>query len=158
MRAREILGRDLKPGESGIYAIVTALNRSAIKAIGTCDCAPQENNWKAHCFCKTRNFLFRIGLIKGSNGILFVSEALSRAIGGYDKNKTAFEHIDFIKRALAHGGEWIYIRDICVLISMRRYENNGYLKTLLWWLLETIRDKTRLPFRWIQVTSLRKKK
>jgi len=158
MRAREILGRDLQSGESGVFAVAAAVSQSTLKIVGTCACAPHENNWKAHCFCRVRNFLLKIGLIRCFNGALFISEDLFREINRYDEKKTTFEHVDLIKRALAHGGKWIYLRDVYVQISMRRYENNGYLKTLLWWLLEAIRDKTGLPSRWTQASSLKKKK
>lgn len=159
MRAKEMLVRELKPDESTMTAIAAVLNQDEVAIVGTCACVPREQNWKAHSFCLIRNFLFRVGLIKGSNGILFISPKLFKEIGGYDENRNTFEHIDLIKRALAHRAEWIYLQDVYVQISMRRYELNGYLKTLLWWFIEAIRYKLGLKSRkWVEASTLEKEK
>ena len=158
MRARDVLGRDLKPGESKLSAIKAAMDQEGTGVVGTCACIPQENNWKAHCVCRAKNFLFRIGLIKGANGILFISKGLFNRIGGYDESISTFEHADLIRRALAHGGKWIYLQDVYVEVSMRRYERNGYFKTLFWWAFEAIRYSLGLRSRKMaSVSSLEKK-
>jgi|AntAceMinimDraft_17_1070374.scaffolds.fasta_scaffold17168_2 hypothetical protein len=159
MIAREVLGRDLEPGESGMIAVAVAIEQNGMEIVGTCACVPRENTWKARCFCGIRNFLFRMGLIKGSNGILFINSKLFKKIGGYDESKKTFEHINLIKRALAHEAKWIYLRDVYVRISMRRYENNGYFKTLFWWMFEAIRYKLGLQSReWIPASHLENRK
>ena len=159
MRAREVLGRDLEPGESVMSVIATAINQKKVGLIGTCACLPQEDNWKARSFCVIRNFLFRIGLIKGANGILSTGRKVFEETGGYDESRNTFEHIDLIKRALAQGARWIYLQDVYVRISMRRYEHNGYLKTLLWWAYEAIRYKLGFQSRkWTPANDFKKKK
>jgi hypothetical protein len=161
MRAKEILGRDLRPEESTMTAVAAVLNQKDVAIIGTCACIPipEESTWKARWFCSVRNFLFRISLIKGSNGILFTNRKVFEEIGGYDEDKSTFEHIDLVRRALAHGSKWIYLQDVYVQISMRRYEHNGYLKTLFWWSIEALRYKLGLKSRkWVEAGILKKKK
>jgi len=114
---------------------------------------------KARCFCKVRNFLFKMGWIKGFNGTLFISKELFEKVGGYDESKQTFEHIDLVKRTLAQGAKWIYLQDAYVRVSMRRYECQGYLKTILWWAYEAIRYKLGFQSRkWTPANDFEKKK
>ena len=125
--------------------------------IGTYACVPQEDNWKARCFCKIRNLFFRIGLIKGFNGALFTTQPLFEEIGGYNEERWTFEHADLIRRAIREGARWVFLADTYVAISMRRYETNGYLRTLLWWTWEFFRYKLHLRSRrWTLGGNLRK--
>ena len=158
MKAKEVLGRELRPGESWVSAVSATLNQEEISIIGTCAAVSQEKTQKAIWFCKIRNFLLRKGLIKGFNGIFFTNRKLFEMIGGYDENRDTFEHIDLIKRALASGARWVFLEDVYVELSMRRYETSGYLKTLFWWLIEAIRYKLGLHSRkWVPSSSLEKK-
>lgn len=157
MKAREILGRDVEPGEWGAQVIAQAISGSRVPIIGTCACVPQESSWRARLFCKIRNFLLQRCWIKGYNGILFINKVAFNQIGGYDEKRDTFEHIDLIKRALKVGARWVFVEDIFVAISMRRYEHQGYLKTLWWWTIEATRYKLGLPSRKLVPASKFKK-
>lgn len=141
--------------KSGMEEVAKEFKKSSFPIIGTCACCPfpNESNWKSLSLCWARNFLFRIGLMKGFNGVLFLSKGFFQELEGYDEKMGSFEHIDLIKRAVGQGAKWVFIKDAYVFVSMRRYERDGYLKILLWWGVEALRYKFGLRSKWMSFTE-----
>ena len=67
-------------------------------------------------------------------GILICSKDVFVKINGFDKNKKIAEFFDFLKKAKESGAKYKLFTDCYGVTSMRRYEEQGYLKTIIFWI------------------------
>ena len=70
---------------------------------------------------------------KTPNGTSFIRKDIFNKIKGYNENIRIGEDTELIKKAAKHGKIKI-ITDSHILTSMRRFEKNGYIKTLSSWI------------------------
>jgi len=124
------LDADTQISENLIEEIIKHTNEPVI---GTAKALPEVQNFKAKMLTFIKNFLLKTGLCKGSNGIIFCPSETFKKSGGFDERLFVGEIHDFYKRALKHS-KYIYLDSCYVIPSLRRYEKEGYLKTLFFWI------------------------
>lgn len=105
--------------------------------IGICKGYPMEKNRKAKSLIATKNIFLRPFII--SNGIIFCNRELYHKVGGFNEEFKRHEDSRFIQEcikytALSRKNRYIYLKTTHVEISMRRFEKEGYTKTIFGWL------------------------
>ncbi len=92
-----------------------------------------------------KNFYLSTGLYEGCSGVLICRKGDFHAVGGYSPELQVREHRKLILKLTAKGKEREQERFRClktyVTTSMRRYEQWGFSKALLFWCREWIKDK-----------------
>ncbi len=101
--------------------------------IGTSKLLPDINTAKARIFMFCNNIAHVIS--KTSMALIFCHSDVYKKIGGFDERMQVGEDLKFINIALKNKfGKFKYIGDISAVTSMRRFEINGYLKTIIEWI------------------------
>jgi len=80
-----------------------------------------------------KNFQHRSRLHEGSSGIILCWKQHFIATGGFDETLHVTENSDLIRK-LRFFGRYAFISETAVTTSMRRYENDGWLKMIRLWL------------------------
>ena len=94
-----------------------------------------SNTFKSKAFFFFRNLIHRLKIYQGVvGGIIICSKDVFVRAGGFDQNKRIAEFFDFIKRAKENGAEYKLFTDCYGVASMRRYEEQGYLKPVIFWI------------------------
>lgn len=101
--------------------------------VGTCRALPERMSPKAKLLIWLKNFILKLGIHKGSNGIIFCSRDLFQKAGQFNEKLQVGEIHDFFKRVLKYG-RYCFLEECYVIPSLRRYEKNGYLNTIQFWL------------------------
>lgn len=96
--------------------------------IGTCKFIPDKKTFRFNLYKLAKNSVTKYGM---ANGILFCKKDLFNKINGYSKKEYPEEHGGLIKRAREHTK--FFVLKEPVIVSMRRYENLGLLKSLNYW-------------------------
>lgn len=85
-------------------------------------------------FCK--NWAHKLKIYKGViDGIFFCHREVFKKVGGFDETKKIAEFKDFIERAEKLKVEYKLLKNCYAVTSLRRYEKNGYFRTLFFWLI-----------------------
>ncbi|MCX6722205.1 MAG: glycosyltransferase [Candidatus Staskawiczbacteria bacterium] len=85
-------------------------------------------------FCK--NWAHKLKIYKGViDGVFFCHRNVFEKVGGFDETKKIAEFKDFIERAEKLKVEYKLLKNCYAITSLRRYENNGYFRTLFFWLI-----------------------
>ncbi|MCX6721202.1 MAG: glycosyltransferase [Candidatus Staskawiczbacteria bacterium] len=102
--------------------------------VGTCLCRPDTKSIKARLFVAFKNFIHRTKIFKSvsSGGVIFCNKKFFFQIGGFGTEKNIGEFCGFIKKAEKNGGEYKYLTNCYAIVSMRRYEERGYL--IIFWI------------------------
>jgi glycosyltransferase involved in cell wall biosynthesis len=124
------LDADTKLAQDTLIKIERALKKSVV---GTCKFKPDINNLRATTFSHLKNALTHLG---SANGIIFCPKYVFNQIGGFNEKLTKRENHNFIKRARKMGK--FRVINSKVKISMRRFEKRGYLKMILFWIIEDL--------------------
>lgn len=139
--------------------IAAVFSKNADPLIVTGKVLPQDNRLIARLICLIKNVCIGWGFLKTVNGYAAISHSIWPATGGFQANKVPLELIDFTRAARRAGARFIYLPSAAVLFSFRRYNHNGYLKTLALWLRLTFwRLVSRRTIAYLPATSLVRKK
>lgn len=98
--------------------------------LGTCRFMPDKGDLKFVGFAKLKNLSTTI--FGGSNGNMIISKDIFNKINGYDNNKTPRENYHLVKKAKRYTK--FKVLNHYVITSMRRHNNLGYIKLLVFWL------------------------
>jgi glycosyltransferase involved in cell wall biosynthesis len=91
---------------------------------------------RGQLFFLFKNWTRRLGLHNGViDGILFCYRNVFFDVNGFDDNKIIAEFDDFISRAKIIGVKYKLFTNIHAITSLRRYIKNGYLNSLLFWII-----------------------
>lgn len=94
-----------------------------------------NNSFKGKLFFFYKNWTHRLGIYKGVvDGVFFCHRDIFLKAGGFDKNLKIGEFQDIIKRMNRAGGKYRLLKDCYAVVSLRRYEEEGYLKTHFFWI------------------------
>jgi len=94
-----------------------------------------RDTFRSKTFFFFRNWMHRLKIYQGVvGGILICSKDIFVKIAGFNENKKVAEFFDFVKRARQDGAEYKLFTDCYGIISMRRYEGQGYFKTMIFWI------------------------
>ncbi len=148
----------LKPGVISRIAGLVKEN-----TVGTCTAYPDIINVKTLLLVWGKNFVRSSGLLKGMSELVFCHRSLfiEKKIG-FDPQMKLGEIHDFFSRAIKGAqAKYIYIHtpmSECWKFSVNRYERNGYIKTLMfwvrWWFFTQLLKRDSKPFEqeyWITV-------
>lgn len=78
---------------------------------------------------------------------IFVRRSVHEALGGFDESVVFAEDQDYVRRARRHGYHFGVLEAHPVGISVRRFEKDGYARTVFKYLLTDIRMSIKGPFR-----------
>ena len=122
----------LEPGGIKKIAVIAAGKSIVGSVLG----GDEKNTLKGRIFFFFKNWIYRFKIYQGAlGGVIFCSKDVFLKIGGFDGKKEPAEFQDFIKRAKSAAAEYKIITNCYAFTSMRRYEKNGYSKTILFWIL-----------------------
>jgi len=128
------LDADIIPNFGTLSKIAEATKKNVI---GTCTAYPSRRGLMPYLAIGSHNLLRAAGLIKGLTGLLFVHRSLIHKQNiCYDPGCNVGEHYDFIRRARKQGDSHFTYLHIPrgYQVSVDRYEEQGYLKTLWFWI------------------------
>lgn len=112
-----------------------AIHSITQNTFGTCLGRPDTLSLRGKLFFIIKNYIHRLRIYKGVvDGVLFCHKDIFFKINGFNEKKLIAEFEDFAKRAVGAGGKYIFIRDCYAIICLRRYEEKGYLRGLLFWI------------------------
>lgn len=123
---------DSSISDGGIEKIVGITDKDTI---GTLFGKGDNNSFKGKLLFFLKNCIHGLGIYHGViDGVFFCHREIFLKTGGFNKAKKIAEFQDFIKRAKPFGAKYKIPRGCYAITSLRRYEEKGYLKTLLFWL------------------------
>lgn len=96
---------------------------------GSCNTMPDTSNLIDNLFWTLYNVISRY--MQKTNGFVFFRRDIFSALK-YNENLSAGEDIELYHNSKRYG-KLIHITKTCINTSMRRFEHDGYLKTLLIW-------------------------
>lgn len=96
---------------------------------------------KGKLFFFFKNWTHRLRIYQGVvDGVLFCHRKLFDKTGGFNENIKIAEFKDFILKAKKAGGKYRLLTDCYSVVSLRRYEEKGYLKTIFFWFFYKIKS------------------
>jgi len=120
----------LSPG-----AVQTIARKTTAAVCGTCLGKPDSKSIRARLFFAIKNTTHRLGLYQGvPDGVLFCHRKLFFKVGGFDEQRRIGEFEVFLARARTAGGRYKLLTQHFALTSVRRFEEKGYLGTVLFWI------------------------
>ena len=123
---------DSRLSENAIEEIVRATTPSTL---GCCLGRGDNESLRGKLFFFFKNWMHRLRIYKGVvDGILFCHRDIFFRTGGFNEAKRIAEFQDFTKRAFKNGGKYKLLRNCYAVISLRRYEEKGYIRIHLYWL------------------------
>ncbi len=112
--------------------LLKAISKESKKyAAGICRTWPIGNRTKDKLFWSITNFISSIN--KCPNGLTFIRKDLFKKIKGFDEKVNIGEDTQLLHKAKKYGRIKI-IKDEYIKTSMRRFEKQGYFKTILKWI------------------------
>src|SRR3989344_5357044 len=72
-------------------------------------------------------------------GLFFCEAELFKSAGGYDNSLAINENADIVQRFLKRGGKYKLITNVFAYTSMRRFEEHGMWRALLFWCMVKLR-------------------
>jgi glycosyltransferase involved in cell wall biosynthesis len=121
--------------EDGSLEILVKEFGKNMNIIGSFIGKDEKKSIKSVVFFFFKNLIYRLRIHEGATaGTVFCSKEIFLKTGGFNKNKGVAEIQDFIIRAQEVGAKYRLITSHRAITSMRRYEKNGYLKTIWFWI------------------------
>jgi glycosyltransferase involved in cell wall biosynthesis len=115
------------------YTLREIAQHCKTKTFGTCFARGDKVLLPTLLFFSFKNMIHYFGMYKGIVALLFCDRQLFSTIKGFNDKKHVGEYKDFVKRAIANSGKYTCISSGKVTTSVRRFEENGYVKTLWFW-------------------------
>ena len=100
--------------------------------VGTFKGLPATDSSIFRLIYRVKNFLHRWSLHKGSSGVILCWKTEFLVARGFDESLQIRENSDLIRR-LRIFGKYRYLDETSAITSMRRYENRGTGRVLLFW-------------------------
>lgn len=117
----------------GIKKIVEEFNENNI--VGTLSGRGDKGTLRERIFFFFKNLASLLGLHRGGvSGIIFCSKETFSKTGGFSSDKEPAEQRDFFIKAQKAGAKYRFITNCFAYTSMRRYEQKGYIKTIIFWI------------------------
>lgn len=117
---------------NGIRTLAGEFNKQNI--VGSFFGKDIKESFKGKLFFLFKNWVHRLKIHEGAaGGTIFCSKDVFLKTGGFDAKKEPAEIREFIIKAKKAGAKYKVITKSRALISMRRYEEKGYLKTIGFW-------------------------
>lgn len=129
------LDADTRLASEAIATLVNVIEKKRKSSnklfIGTLKTLPDEKSAKAIVFSFIKN---TARLFRASSPVIFCERELFEKINGFDETLQVGKHDDgeFVRRA-SKLGKFRCINKSYALTSMRRFEKNGYLNTIKYW-------------------------
>lgn len=136
------LDADTMPGDGFLTAVIRAVRGGCIG--GSCDTVPLEPTIRGHVFWFWYNRVSR-RLLK-TNGVAFYTRSVFHALKGYREDLTEGEDTELHSRAKSIG-RIVHLVGTHVSTSMRRFEAEGYLRTIVRWELSFFVRQTNETYR-----------
>lgn len=112
--------------------IVEAAN---LNLIGTCSAKSSIKSVRAYLFFFVKNLIHRLKIYKGTNdGVIFFPRDIFLKTGGFEETKLIAEFRNLIRKAIKLGCGYKCLSGCYAMISPRRYEKEGYFKTIFYWI------------------------
>lgn len=147
--------------QPGVISRIAGLVKK--NTVGTCTAYPDTINIKALLLAWVKNLVRSTGLLKGMSELVFCHRSLliEKKIG-FDPQMKLGEIHDFFSRAIKEGqAKYTYVHMPMSerwKFSVNRYERNGYIKTLIfwvrWWFFTRLLKRDSKPFEqeyWVAV-------
>lgn len=115
-----------------VKKIIEGLDENTIGSPLGRECGKSFRGW---LFFLAKNWMHRLKIYNGViDGVLFCRRNIFLKINGFDKNKKIAEFVDFINRAKSAGAKYKLFTNCYAITSLRRYQEQGYFKSLVFWL------------------------
>lgn len=123
---------DSRLSEGAVKIIAENVNNNIFgSTIGKGD----NNSFKGKLFFFYKNWGHRLRIYKGVvDGVFFCHKNIFLKSGGFNEKLKIAEFRDIIKRMRHAGGKYKLLTNCYSIVSLRRYEEKGYLKTHLFWI------------------------
>lgn len=116
-------------------AVGKMVEAADLNTLGTCLGKGDNNSFKGKLFFFYKNWFHRLRIYKGVvDGVLFCHRNVFFKTKGFDEKKKIAEFQDFIKRARKSGAKYKFLSNCFAVVSLRRYEEKGYLNTHFFWI------------------------
>lgn len=102
-------------------------------AIGTCHSKPIPKKFLFSIIVGFKNMIHRLRLVKGIHGTFICHRGHFEKVAGYNEELVIMEHRDLILKLLPFG-KYLWIPTAFATTSMRRWQQNGTLTTLFYWI------------------------
>lgn len=94
-----------------------------------------NNSFRGKLFFFYKNWTHRLKIYKGVvDGVFFCHKKIFLKSKGFDKNIKIGEFQDIMKRMKKAGGKYKLLLSCYAIVSLRRYEEEGYLKNHFFWI------------------------
>ena len=116
-------------------AVLKIANQTKENIFGSTLGRGDNNSLRGKFFFFYKNWTHRLKIYSGVvDGVFFCHRKIFEKVNGFDESKKIAEFEDIIKRMKSVGGKYKLMKDCYAIVSLRRYEEKGYLKTHLFWL------------------------
>jgi glycosyltransferase involved in cell wall biosynthesis len=118
--------------DGALKKIIQALDENSFgSTLGRGD----NNSIKGRLFFFFKNWIHRLGIYQGVvDGVFLCHRKIFEKSGGFDEAIKIAEFKDIIGRMKDAGGKYKLMRDCYAIVSLRRYEEKGYLDILSFWM------------------------
>lgn len=116
-------------------AFLKIANKVRENTLGSVLGRADNNSFRGWLFFFYKNWTHRLKIYQGVvDGVFFCHRNIFNKAGGFNEYKKIGEFEDIIKKMKKAGGKYTLMTDCWATVSLRRYEEKGYLKTLLFWI------------------------
>jgi len=120
--------------KGGVKIIVDEFNRNE-NIVSSIFGKEEESDIKGKLIFFLKNNISRFGIHHGGiAGVIVCSKKIFLETGGFSGEAEPAEQKDFFRKAIKYGAEFRIIKNVFAHTSMRRYEKNGYMKTIIFWI------------------------
>ncbi len=110
------------------------LATQSMPAFGACKALPSRRTIPALAFFGFKNLIHHLHLYKGVLALFFCDAQLFKNVTGFKPQMRVGEFKDFIRRSIEAGGRYVFISNGYVVTSIRRFDQEGYVRTLWFWI------------------------
>tara|TARA_Y100000310_G_scaffold340790_1_gene437762 strand:- start:4255 stop:4959 length:705 start_codon:yes stop_codon:yes gene_type:complete len=116
-------------------AIKKIVNIMSPNIVGSCLGRGDNNSIRGKIFFFLKNWTHRLRIYRGVvDGVMFCHKDIFKKAKGFNERLKVAEYQDFFKRAYKKGGKYILLTNCHAIVSLRRYEEKGYLKVHWFWI------------------------
>lgn len=102
-------------------------------SIGTCYAYPSSHDLPARLYVLFKNAVHFFRIYNGVYGMIFCPRELFFEIKGFNPLAKVAEFKTFIYLLKQKGGKYVFLTRCAITVSMRRFEKEGYLKLIGFW-------------------------
>ncbi|PIR47106.1 MAG: hypothetical protein COV07_00745 [Candidatus Vogelbacteria bacterium CG10_big_fil_rev_8_21_14_0_10_45_14] len=95
---------------------------------------PEDSKISHKIYLGFKNFVHKSGFYHGTvDGVMFADKHLFTKLQGFKSEKSPDEFYDFSRRARGAGAKYLVLRRPHVIVSMRRFRREGFVRTFWLW-------------------------